>query len=272
MYPTLLRIGSFELSSFGVMMFLAFAAAGGLLSRRLRGLGRTADDASAIVVAAAFGGIVGAKIYYAILFRDWHLLFDRAGLVWYGGFIGGVLAVSYVIRRRGLPFPLVADAAAPAVALGYAIGRVGCFLVGDDYGRPTESWVGIAFPNGAPPSTVENLRNFGALIPQSVAPGSVLRVHPTQLYEVAGGLVMLAILLVAARYVRRRGALFALFLLLAGVERLIVEVFRAKDDRVFGPLTVAQAISVLLILIGGAVLTHFGRRSHAPLPNDGRTT
>ncbi len=199
------------------MMFLAFLASGALLSPRMHAAGGTADDASSIVVAAALGGIAGAKVYYAILFRDWHLLFDRAGLVWYGGF-GGTLAVLYVIWRRGLSVARIADAAAPALALGYAIGRVGCFLVGDDYSRPTTSWIGIAFPNGAPPTTAANLRAFGAADPATVPSGTILHVHPTQLYEIGLALVILAILVTIAARPRIAGELFSIFLILAGFE------------------------------------------------------
>src|ERR1043165_2234608 len=102
MYPTLLKFHNFEITTFGLMMFLAFIAAGWVLSRpflaaggvrprQFRRYGLSDDLASSMVMAAAIGGIVGAKVYYAILFRDWHLLFDRAGLVWYGGLIGGFL-------------------------------------------------------------------------------------------------------------------------------------------------------------------------------------
>ena len=93
MFPTLLRIGSFEITTFGLMMFLAFVVGGWVLQRQFRRYGIDEDVASSFVMAGAIGGIVGAKIYYAILFRDWHLLFERAGLVWYGGAIGGALAV-----------------------------------------------------------------------------------------------------------------------------------------------------------------------------------
>ena len=145
------------------------------------------------------GRIAGAKIYYAILFRDWHLLFDRAGLVWYGGFIGGVLAVSILFWRKGVDYFTAVDGAAPALAIGYALGRIGCFLVGDDYGRPTNSWVGIAFPKGSPPTTAESLRQFGVHVDPSIPADQVLRVHPTQIYESAAAFVIAFILLAAAR-------------------------------------------------------------------------
>jgi len=100
MFPTLLRIGNFEITTFGLMMFVAFVVGGWILTRQFRRYGLPEDLASSMVMVGAIGGIVGAKIYYAILFRDWHLLFDRAGLVWYGGMIGGTLACSLLVLKR----------------------------------------------------------------------------------------------------------------------------------------------------------------------------
>src|SRR5215210_2000781 len=110
MYPTLVKFGSIEITTFGLMMFLAFVVGGWVLAKQFRGAGIDEDVASSMVMAAAIGGIVGAKIYYAILFRDWHLLFDRAGLVWYGGLIGGAIACSWLIWRRGVDYLTAADA------------------------------------------------------------------------------------------------------------------------------------------------------------------
>src|SRR5687767_1181700 len=194
MFPTLVKVGNFEITTFGLMMFLAFVLGGWILAREFRRQGIGEELASSIVVAGAIGGIVGAKIYYAILFRDWRLLFDRAGLVWYGGLIGGTLACSWIIIRRRIDWFVAADAGAPALALGYVIGRLGCFLVGDDYGRPTNSWVGIAFPKGTPPTTAAKLRDFGVAVDPSLPGDAVLRVHPTQLYEAGAALIMFFIL------------------------------------------------------------------------------
>src|SRR6058998_2168635 len=116
MYPTLLKVANFEITTFGLMMFLAFIVAGWVLTRQFRRYGLTDDAASSMVMAAAIGGIVGAKIYYAILFRDWHLLFTRAGLVWYGGLIGGAIACSLYIRMQRIDYFTAADAVAPALA------------------------------------------------------------------------------------------------------------------------------------------------------------
>jgi phosphatidylglycerol:prolipoprotein diacylglycerol transferase len=254
MYPTLIKLGSFEITTFGLMMFAAFIVGGWVLTRQFRRYGLSEDAASSIVMAAAIGGIAGAKIYYAILFRDWHLLLDRAGLVWYGGLLGGVLCCSAYLLIKKIDFLTVADAAAPALAIGYALGRIGCFLVGDDYGRPTESWVGIAFPKGSPPTTAESLRQFGVHLDPSIPPDQLLRVHPTQLYESASAFVMFAILMYAAKRPHARGRIFGLFLILMGIERFLVEIVRAKDDRFLGPFTIAQLISVIIFVCGGVLI------------------
>jgi phosphatidylglycerol:prolipoprotein diacylglycerol transferase len=260
MWPTLLKIGNFEITTFGLMMFVAFVVGGWVLARQFKRYGLDEDIASSIVVAAALGGIVGAKIYYAILYRDFDALLTRGGLVWYGGFIGGLAAGSWVLLRRKVPYFVAADAAAPAIAIGYALGRIGCFLVGDDYGRPTDSAVGIAFPKGMPPTTADSLRDFGVAVDPSIPGDTILRVHPTQLYEAGAGFLMFAILLAAGRKPHRTGRIFALFLVMAGIERFLVEIVRAKDDRFLGPFTVAQLISVLIIVAGIAL---YARRSDA---------
>jgi phosphatidylglycerol---prolipoprotein diacylglyceryl transferase len=252
MWPTLLKIGAFEITTFGLMMFLAFIIGGWVLARQFRHYGISEELASSLVVAAALGGIVGAKVYYAILFKDWRLLFDRAGLVWYGGLIGGFLACSWLVwrHRPKIDYLTAADAVAPALSIGYALGRIGCFLVGDDYGRPTNAWYGVAFPKGAPPTTASSLRSFGVDIDPSVPGDAILRVHPTQLYETFAALLMFGILMWLNRRPHRRGLAWGLFLIMLGIERFLVEIVRAKDDRFFGAFTVAQLISGLLVLAG----------------------
>lgn len=250
MWPTLLKIGNFEITTFGLMMFLAFIVSGWFLSRQFRHYGLNEEVASTMVVAAALGGILGAKIYYAILTRDPRALIERAGLVWYGGLIGGFLACWWVVRKNRIDFLTAADAAAPALSIGYALGRIGCFLVGDDYGRPTDAWYGVAFPKGAPPTTAYELRQFGVPVDPSIPDYQVLAVHPTQLYETFAALFMFFVLLRLNRRPHRRGLAWGLFLIMLGVERFLVEIVRAKDDRFLGPFTVAQLISVLLV-IGG---------------------
>ena len=255
MFPTLLRIGNFEITSFGLMMFIAFITGGWILTRQFRRYGLSEDLASSMVMAAAIGGIIGAKVYYAILFRDWHLLFDRAGLVWYGGMIGGTIACSWLIWKRRVDYLITADATSPALAVGYALGRIGCFLVGDDYGRPTNSWIGIAFPKGSPPTTAESLRQFGVHVDPSIPSDQILRVYPTQLFESASAFIIFLILMASSRRPHPKGRTFGLLLVLMGIERFLVEIIRAKDDRFLGPFTIAQAISVLALIIGVVLIS-----------------
>ena len=268
MYPNLFTVrlpllGEITVTSFGVLMALAFLAGYQVIRLELRRKAaleqpRASEDlATDILMAALVGGIVGAKLYYVLL--NWELtardplgmLLSRGGLVWYGGLLGGVAGVVIILRRRRVPIPFAADVVAPALALSYGIGRIGCFLVGDDYGRPTDAPVGIAFPEGLPPTTAGNLRrHFGVDVDPAIPDGTVLAVHPTQLYEVGLSLLIFFILWRLRKHPHRAGWLFGLWLALAGAERLFVEFFRAKDDRFFGPLTLAQLISVGLVGVG----------------------
>ncbi|HEV3458329.1 MAG TPA: prolipoprotein diacylglyceryl transferase [Thermoanaerobaculia bacterium] len=259
MIQELFHIGSFSVSPFGLMLVCAFLASYVQLRWGMRWFAAgDEEDASALVFAAGLGGIVGAKVYYALLNRDWHVLLDRSGLVWYGGFVVGAAAVLLVIRRRRLPvWPLI-DASAPALALGYAVGRIGCFLVGDDYGRPSDLPWAVAFPVGLPRTTAGDLRQvFHLNIPSSVPDDALLRVHPTQLYETA---ICLLIWGAALWLMRRRpypawapGVLGLTVLCLLALERFLVEFLRAKDDRFLGDFTLAQAISVLVLLVAAAL-------------------
>ena len=246
MFPVLFRLGSFEVTSFGLMVGLGAVAGAWLFAREAeaRGLGQAANLALIALVA----GMAGAKL----LWVGEHfgeeptldLLTSRGGLSWFGGLVGGVVGgLTVVLYRRWPVVPLLASAA-PGVAAGQALGRIGCFLVGDDYGRPTDLPWGIAFPRGLPPTMVP--------------------VHPTQLYEAA----FLAVLTWLLLRWRRRGvtdlALLGRYCVLAGGFRFLLEFVRV-NVRVAAGLTVAQYASVLLVLAGIALLLRSGRRfSTAP--------
>jgi phosphatidylglycerol:prolipoprotein diacylglycerol transferase len=252
MIRELFHIGSLSISPFGLMMVAAFLAAYFQLRWGLRRLGAGDDeDASAIVLAAGLGGIVGAKLYYAALAGDWRLIFDRSGLVWYGGFVLGVLAVLWVIRRRRLSGWSVVDATAPALALGYGIGRIGCFLVGDDFGMPTDLPWGVRFPHGLPaPTTAGLMRDeYGAELPPEIPDDRLIAVHPTQLYETTAGLVIWALGIWLLRRGSPRGLTAVVVISLMAVERFFVEFIRAKDDRLWGDFTTAQILSGAILVI-----------------------
>lgn len=266
MLPELFRLpvwlpilGGQPVTSFGVTMLLAFVAGGLVLQKELDRRGLDPESAWDIVVMGIIGGLVGARLYYVFLnyprfFADpLGMLFARSGMVWYGGFLLATVLIIRKIRKIGLPLGRTADAAAPALALAYAVGRVGCFLVGDDYGRPTDSWVGISFPRGFPPTTPEAMsEKFGITVDPAMIEkyGDFLPVHPTQLYEVGLSTLIFFVLRFLARDRRAAGWLFMAWLAMAGVERFVVEIFRAKDDRFFGVLTLAQVISLGLVAVG----------------------
>ena len=271
MYPELIRIGDFTITSFGLMMFLSFIAGSWALSVQLRRRGMNPELAWDVLAWVAIGGIAGAKLYYVAL--HWQDLlvdplgsiFSRGGLVWYGGLIGGVSAYYLFVRKRNLPVATMYDAVAPGLALAYAVGRVGCFLVGDDYGLPTDSWVGISFPNGTPPSTAGYLRSVGADVPAHIPDSAVLAVHPTQLYEVGAALVMFAILWRLASRALRPGQHFALYLGMYGVIRFLVEFVRAKGDRFFFGLSTSQVMSLVLMAIAMYLWQRASARAAEPV-------
>lgn len=251
-------LGGAPITTFGVAMFLAFLTAAWVQRKELARMGIDPDHTWDLLFSAVVGGILGAKLYYVLLNFDLVLesprfLLSRGGLVWYGGFILAAILVALHVRRLKLSVPHVADATAPALAISYAIGRLGCFLVGDDYGRPTDSWVGMRFPEGSPPTRVDALeRTFGIQVDPALVEqfGQVVPVHPTQLYEIGISLLVFAFLWKIRVHRHAAGWLFMLWLALAGAERFFVEFFRVKDDRFFGALTLAQMISLGLIAVG----------------------
>ena len=260
------NIGRFEFTGFGIAMLAAFIVAQIIAQHEMWRRGHDPAPISDLVFAAVIGGILGGKIYYAVLMGDVSALFSRAGLVFWGGLIGGIIAVLFVAWRKKLSLLRVADVGGIAVAAAYSVGRTGCWAVGDDYGRPWNGPWAVSFPNGAPPSTVENMSHlFHMQLPAGLNPMQVISVHPTQLYEVILGFIMFSILWRLRDHAHAEGWLFGLYCVLAGVERFVMEIFRAKDDRFFGMFTTAQVIAVLFVIVG-IVLMQMKRNVSATSP------
>lgn len=255
-YPFIIHVGPLEITGYGIMMMAGFLMGGWLITVELRRRGLYEEYAADITVAAVVGGIVGAKLWYWVLSGG--SLFSRGGLVWYGGFLGGSLAVMLNGWRLKVPLRWTLHLTAPALAAAYALGRIGCFIVNDDYGRPTDLPWGVKFPQGLPPSTALNMQQqFGVPVAPGTDPATVLAVHPTQLYEAILMLGAFALLWRLRTAPRPTGWIFGVYLVLAGIERFVIEIFRAKDDRFFGPLTIAQVVSIVLVIVGTVILTTF---------------
>jgi phosphatidylglycerol:prolipoprotein diacylglycerol transferase len=264
--PAAWDVGPLQLTGFGLAVLMSFVIAQIIAQRELARRGHDPEPIGDVVFAAVIGGLLGGKIYYAVLMHDFGAILSRAGFVFWGGLIGGILATYLVIHRKHLSFTRISDVSAPALAAGYAIGRTGCWAVGDDYGRPWNGPWAVAFPHGAPPSTVANMTQlFHIPPPLGSTPNQVLAVHPTQLYEVALGFVMFLILWRFRDHKHAEGWLFGLYCVLAGIERFLIEFLRAKDDRFFGPFTTAQGIA-LAFAIGGAVWMYLRWTPHADAP------
>ena len=238
------------------MIFLSFVSGAWIMSKQIKRYDLNPELAWDMLAWIAIGGILGAKLYYLAL--HWQdvvanpvqELTSRGGLVWYGGLIGGVTAFYFQIKAKKLPVATMYDSTAPALALAYAVGRMGCFLVGDDYGVYTDSKVGIAFPIGSPPSTAGYLRSVGdSGVPANLPDDAVVTVHPTQLYEVGLALIMFAILWRIGARKLKPGQLFALWMGLYAIERFAIEFVRAKGDRFLFGMSTSQAASIILLFL-----------------------
>lgn len=263
-YPFNIQLGPLQVTGYGIMMMVGFLVGGWLIALELERRRLNRDYASDIVFAALIGGVIGAKLWYVVLTKDPGALFSRGGLVWYGGFLGGVVAVLANGWRLGVPARWTIQITAPALAAAYAIGRVGCFLVGDDYGGPTDLPWGVAFPQGLPPSTAGNLAAFGVTVPAGVDPSTVLAVHPTQLYETLLMFLAFTVLWKLRLKDWGTGALLGVYLMMAGVERFLVEILRAKDDRFFAGFTAAQLTSVAILVVGAMLFVRLRGAGQVP--------
>ena len=251
-----------SIKTFGVMFALGFLACGAVVARRLQELEKPVDWAYEIVFAALAGGVVGARGYYVIqnYSQVKHDLlgsiFSGSGLVWYGGAIGGAIGVLLWMRWRDQMELRMFDMCATALALGYAIGRIGCQVSGDgDYGIRSKLPWAMGYPHGTVPTP----------------PG--VTVQPTPIYETVT-MCLLAYMQWQLRDRVRPGVVFALYLVLSGLERFLVEFIRRNKEVLVG-LTAPQVESIVLLVIGlvwlalmarGGGLSGLGDRTSSPRP------
>ena len=238
MYPELIKIGNFPISSFGVMIALCFIAGYWVITLETKRKGLNEKLVGNLFLATMAGGIIGAKLLYVfenvplseILSHPLKNLLSRGGLTYYGGFFGAIALVWFIAHRNKLSMWVVGDLAAPALALAYAIGRVGCLLVGDDYGVPSNLPWAMPFPKGLPPTNVP--------------------VHPTQLYEIVIMSVAFVFIWKIRKLEKPAGWLFSIYLIIAGLERFMIEFLRNTTPSPVPGLSVAQLMAVLLIAVG----------------------
>jgi len=247
MYPVLFEIGPVTVHSLGVLWALAALAALWIVRLELKRYAYDPEIAGNVIFAAAIGGLIGARLL--LILEEWESfreaplesLFSGAGFSWYGGLLVGGVAAAWVFRRSKIPIDQAADISAPALALAYGLGRIGCFLAGDGtWGKVTDVPWAMAFPRAV----------AGWVHPLTGVPYSPgVKVHPTQLYELAQSLVVFAILWTMRKKNLPRGAIFSLYLILAGSMRFIVEFWRVHPVASLG-MTEYQWISVALTICG----------------------
>jgi len=238
-----IHIFGLTIQTFGLCLGLSFLVAGWMVARRLGELGRQLDFAYEAVFAALIGGLIGAKLWFVL--ENGGAFFSGTGLVFYGGLIGGALAVMAWAKYRGELDLQFVDAVAPALAAAYAIGRVGCQLSGDgDYGKNWDGPWAMAYPNGTVPTTAT--------------------VHPTPIYETLT-MGLFAYVLWRLRDRWQPGVLFGVYLVGVGVERFLVEFLRRNDPMALG-LTQPQWVSIAFMLGGGAWLLYLQRRGRVGAP------
>lgn len=238
MYPYLVEIGPLKIASYGTMVALAFLTSFYVLKKELERKGMDAELASSLITAELIGGLIGAKLYY-VLFeippsQTWgqilRILFSGSGLAWYGGVVLAPLVGVWVVRRHRIPLVPILDATAPALAIGYAVGRIGCQLAGDGcYGIPTDLPWGMTYPNGVVP-TLE-------------------KVHPAPVYETLMGLAIFGLLWGTRKRLLWPGLSFSVYLVLAGLARFVVEFVRRNPKLLWG-LSDDQFISLGIMAMG----------------------
>jgi len=260
MYPVLFKIpifGGITIYSYGVMVATGFLVAILWITRESRRVGlnpaKTLDLVFYVIVAA----IIGSRILHVLIAERERFLsnplvifkFWEPGLVFYGGLLASLIVSIWFIRRNKMPVLLTCDVFAPAIAVGHAIGRIGCFLAGCCYGRvvPSPEWYSVIFPTGG----------------RSFAPGGV-PLYPTQLMESAGEFIVFILLVILRKYKRFDGQIIATYLMLYAILRASIEFFRGDEERGFlvEPwLSTSQFISILIFASGALLYVKFWKKN-----------
>jgi len=269
MSPVAFELGPLTIRWYGIFVALGFLAGFALVQYRAPRHGFRREAAADLVFAAMLGGIVGARLFYVL--QNWRVEFsgnlleivriDHGGLVFYGGFFGAVAALALLCRRRSWAWQEVADLLAPALPLGHAFGRVGCFLNGCCFGRPWSGWGAVRYPalvDGQWANAVLHVQVQKGLLPPGAA--ASLPVFPVQLVSAAMNLVICGVLLGMERQRHPRGALFAVYLGLYGLGRFAVE-FGRGDQAHFCGVSPAQLICLPLVAVAALWMVRLYRRA-----------
>jgi phosphatidylglycerol:prolipoprotein diacylglycerol transferase len=255
-HPFQSSLGPLQFTAFGIAVVASFLIAQVVAQEEMKRRGLDPAPIADMILGAVIGGLLGAKLYFVVVLGNWDALFSRGGFVFWGGLFGGALAVLLVAKWKKVPIWLTLELGGPAIAAAYAVGRTGCWGVGDDYGRPWNGPLAVQFPEGAPPSTAGVMQQeFGVQFPPGTPPSTLVAVHPTQLYEVAMATVMFFILWRLRKHAHAEGWLFGVYCVLAGIERFIVEFYRAKDDTLPIGLTLAQTIAIGTLVLGLVIMS-----------------
>jgi phosphatidylglycerol:prolipoprotein diacylglycerol transferase len=237
MYPVLIKIGNFEIPSFGVMLAVGILLAW-IYFKRQFGSQVNQETIGALATYSILAGVAGARINYILehaseiqsLSSFVSMLISRSGLTVYGGILAGTAFGAWYAKKHQLPVWKIMDSGALAICIGYFWGRLGCQLAGDgDYGTPSDLPWAMSYPRGTVPT--------------------FQRVHPTPIYDMILIAAIFAVLLAVKKHGPREGALFSLFLILAGTERFLIEFIRMNPPVLLG-LTEAQIVSIALVLLG----------------------
>lgn len=255
--PVLFSIGPFEVYSYGLMMGAGFLIANYVAVKEFDRKGLGGNFANQVTIIAVVFGIAGSKILSLI--ENWgdflreplRMAFSPGGLTWYGGFLLAASVIFLATRRKHLKFSRVADALAPALILGYGVARLGCHFSGDgDYGMPTKLPWGVNYSHGIVPPSVafRGFPHIESMFPGGFVPDNTL-LHPTPIYEFIAGVLIFYFLWKIRKQALPDGKLFMIYLVLAGLERFLVEFIRLNPRLMFG-LSEAQLIAALLIAVG----------------------